>query len=1103
MADSTSVNRNQLHSPWRPRLARWLIPILLALTIGSALTWPASPADAQANVTISISGPATALNEGTDTTLTVTLSGAVTEETIVSWTSAHVTTESADYGTPVSGSLTFANGDDASNPQTFTIPLADDLLSETEESFTVSLGAVTQGTAVIDTSQQSATITIAASDQITVNLQRKTETVLEGNYAQFDVSLTPLGVIPTLELTVQYSTSGTATAGADYTTTTGTLRFSQSDAATLTISVPTLTDTAEDEGETIIVTISNLTGGGGPTATLGATSATIALEDPPTAVALTVIPASLDESSGVVDLTIRASLGAGVTRGADQVVSLSLNGTAVRNADYSITTLPSITIPTMSSSATTTFSITIVDDIADETNETIVFTGTGTDLTITPATITLADNDGAPTGLRIILSQDYLNEDSGATTITLTVRLMGGTVRTIVTPVTISLSGTATRGTHYNTPTLPTITIPAGDAEASVDLVITPVDNNNDEVAKTIVFAADAVNLTGGSRTIILDDDDGLPTGVATTINTTELGEADAPTGVTVTVTLTGGAPTSDDTIIAVALGGSAASGTDYTANHPLPTITIAGLATSETRTITITPIDDTIVEGTETIFVGGTTSGLPVKSAILDLIDNQAPPLGSPSGTEPRKDTATLSISSPPNQIAEGSDAQFKVTLSRQVNATVSVRWRTQADTASTQDYNASSGTLTFPANSAAGATQFISIAITDDTLSEGPETFKVLLDALTTVRNEQVSIRTTSADAIIAESNPVTVTLTGPTTVAEGSFATYTVTLSPSTEVISTDLTVDFTTMSASAAASDFTAISGQVTFTPSSSAVRKIRVQTTTDDMDEPDETFTLALSNLQGGGTPASLATPSMLTTTITKAAVASTPPPPTWLAPTTVAPTPVAPDSESSRATPTPKFRSTGFGSSGSVSPTNTPFPEVTPQIPATPLAMPTPRPTRLNPTPTPTRVIIPTARPELPPTARPQPSRIMPTYIVSTRPPPTEPPPTPTPIAQTPTITPRPAPTALPPAVSGIVPTVEPPGQGFGTYRSTEDSNTSPVDQTREAAEYTPSGENPTPTNATQPSNFPLWIIGLIIGLVALLGAAALFLRRSRRTPQA
>ena len=196
----------------------------------------------------------------------------------------------------------------------------------------------------------------------------------------------------------------------------------------------------------------------------------------------------------------------------------------------------------------------------------------------------------------------------------------------------------------------------------------------------------------------------------------------------TVTATLNGESTRTEATVVTIGtLSGTATKDTDYTATS-LASITIAANSSSGTGALTITPTDDSIVEGDETITIPGTTTvpGLSVSDAIITLTDDDK----STTPTDD-KDSAELSISGPSASVSEGSDASFTVTLSKAVAAEVQVAWSAPlgADAAEGADLSATSGTVTFAANSAAGATQTITITATDDLLSEASEGFTVTL--------------------------------------------------------------------------------------------------------------------------------------------------------------------------------------------------------------------------------------------------------------------------------------------------------------------------------------------------------------------------------------
>ena len=111
----------------------------------------------------------------------------------------------------------------------------------------------------------------------------------EGEDATLDF---PVTLAPAVSgtVTVQYATSdGTATAGEDYTTTTGTLTFSPNETAK-TVSVPIIDDTEEDSGETVTLTLSNPTG-----AVLGDAEATGTILNTETSTAAAALTASFQD----------------------------------------------------------------------------------------------------------------------------------------------------------------------------------------------------------------------------------------------------------------------------------------------------------------------------------------------------------------------------------------------------------------------------------------------------------------------------------------------------------------------------------------------------------------------------------------------------------------------------------------------------------------------------------------------------------------------------------------------------------------------------------------------------------------------------------------
>ena len=447
-------------------------------------------------------------------------------------------------------------------------------------------------------------------------------------------------------------------------------------------------------------------------------------------------------------------------------------------------------------------------------------------------------------------------------------------------------NGTATAGTDY-TAKSGTLTFKNTAAGSQTFTVQTTDDTIDEGTGETFTVTISSPSGGGGpapsldtSKTTVtttITDDDDAPSGITLSASPSTLGEDDAATSVTVTATLSGGTTRTSATVVTIGtLAGTATKDTDYTATS-LASITIPANSESGSGTLTITPTDDTVVEGDETITIPGTTTvGLTVSSATVTLTDDDKS-TGDP-GEEDDRDSAELTISGPGSSVSEGGNAVFTVTLSAAIAKEVQVAWSAPlgTDAAVGADLSATSGTVTFAANSSAGATQTISITATNDMLSETAESFTVTLGTITTtLPSSQLSLKSgaSSATATIAESDPITISLSGPTTVDEGdATSNYTVSLSPAGVKPTDDLTVSYGTANGTATAgSDYTANSGTLTFTNTAAGSQTFTVQTTEDAIDEgTGETFTVAISSPAGGGGPApSLDTSkTTVTTTIT-------------------------------------------------------------------------------------------------------------------------------------------------------------------------------------------------------------------------------------------
>lgn len=217
-----------------------------------------------------------------------------------------------------------------------------------------------------------------------------------------------------------------------------------------------------------------------------------------------------------------------------------------------------------------------------------------------------------------VTATDADASEAGSGTGTFTITRTGPTTDPLT--VNYTVGGTATNGTDYTALT-GTATIPAGSASTTV--TVTPTDDAAVEGNETVT-----ITLTAGacgpvaptSATVTIADND--LAGCSVTISATDATATETgPTTATFTVTRSGS--TAAPATITYTVGGTATSGTDYT---PLTgSVTIPAGQTS--ATITVTPIDDAALEGTESVVItltGGACTVGATGTANATIIDNE-----------------------------------------------------------------------------------------------------------------------------------------------------------------------------------------------------------------------------------------------------------------------------------------------------------------------------------------------------------------------------------------------------------------------------------------------------------------------------------------------
>ncbi len=388
------------------------------------------------------------------------------------------------------------------------------------------------------------------------------------------------------------------------------------------------------------------------------------------------------------------------------------------------------------------------------------------------------------------------------------------------------------------------VSFPAGTSTQTVNVTVfgdTDVEPNEtfDLVvfAPTNLIARSPEGITEYARaTATIDNDDGLTPTVLINDATATEGTGAGATTATFTVTISA-APAANATIDFASAGGTAISGTDFTATTGTLTFTPSGALT---QSINVPITRDAIDENNETFFVN---LSAPVGLAIAD---------GQGLGIIQDDDTATPSVG---NVIQSEGNAGPN-------NFTFTASLSTSADTPRTFVVTTSDGSATAPGDYTAITlgqnqtitfdpgitTQTFNVSVIGDTFVEGDETFNVqLISSQAPAPNGNVPVAS-AVGTIVNDDRELSI---NNATVTEGTGpgstdAVFTVSLSNAPQV-GQDVTVNFATAGASATSgTDFTATSGKLTFTSNSALTQTISVPITRDNIDEPNENFSVELS-----------------------------------------------------------------------------------------------------------------------------------------------------------------------------------------------------------------------------------------------------------------
>ena len=797
-------------------------------------------------------GDATA-DEGDKAAFTITLSPVSDRPVTVKWKTAadgdgDHPAETTDF-TAVSTAQTVTIAAGASSVKV-EVQTTEDAIDEEDETFLVTLSAPTN--AALDSTASTGTGTITDDDSATAVVSVGAATaVTEGDLPATTVDMSfpvSLNAASGKAVTVTYSVGGTATAPADYIdpeTKSATIEAGETTGA---IVIKVKGDVVDELNETITVTLTGATNAALHSTEANLTgSGTINDDDAtPTTISLSVSPTSVDENVQTAPtMTVTATLGGASVLPTATTVTVAVGkqgDTAVSGTDYTAVTAFTITIPAEQRSGQGTFTLTPTDDTLNEEDESLSITGTAQGFTVSDATVSITDDDGATSTLTI---DDTLVAEGHKAVFTIGLKPVSSQTVTVqwVTATDTAGDHPAIAGVDYTAvTTAQTATIAAGESSATVE-VQTTKDSNKEEQETFLVVLSNPVNAdlpTGSIAT-------GYITDVADRINRRVIKPLpDTPTSVnegvitaptvrfTISLAETTYSTAQTITVSVGKAGDSAVSGVDYTAVSNFD-VTLPAEASSVQGSFTLDPIDDALDEDVETLTISASLAGMEITDLLFTITDNDP---------EPSVSIADAQAVTEGDDPSTTTDMSFPVTLSVVSGRDVTVPYTLGGTSASGIDYTVPSPLrLTIPAGE---KTRNIVIPIKGDLVDEEDETVIV---TLVTPANATLGSPKT-AEGTIKDNDPEPSVSIIDATVAEGTTAWFTIEMD---RVSDRPVTVQWVTVNDTSgthpatADVDYTAVTTAQTATiPAGASSVLVGVHTTEDTLDEQNETFKVTLS-----------------------------------------------------------------------------------------------------------------------------------------------------------------------------------------------------------------------------------------------------------------
>ena len=194
--------------------------------------------------------------------------------------------------------------------------------------------------------------------------------------------------------------------------------------------------------------------------------------------------------------------------------SLAVRVAVTQVGDFAQTGVRMVTVPT---AGTASLRVPTVDDRLHEADGSVTATVVVSDgYTVSSssgsATVSVSDDDRAPTALSLAVSPQRVDEGSGAVALTLTVGLDGSPLaQDELITLSVGAGGTAVAGMDYQAVQPLAVRLPKGRMSATGQLSFVPIDDNRAESDETVRLTATAMSgaLRSADASITVVDNDG------------------------------------------------------------------------------------------------------------------------------------------------------------------------------------------------------------------------------------------------------------------------------------------------------------------------------------------------------------------------------------------------------------------------------------------------------------------------------------------------------------------------------------------------------------------------------------------------------------------